>query len=537
MAVRVCVIGAGLTGLMALKNLKEDGFEVTAFEKKPYVGGIWKPTQDSSLSVTPSTVLNTSRFRSSISDFPFPEEVDDFPTSEQIHRYLESYADHFELRPHIQLDAEVKDLRRADDKWEVEVLVNGTQTIVQRFDKILSATGLFAGPKYPKQSLAGAENFKGSVIHAIDFSDGSRYQNQNVLLVGLHATATDMVKELAGNARKVYIAHRSGVILAPRYTPDGRTFDYDMNLRFVAFQVFADKWFPNLLNAFLDRVLKSMSKKAFPHQPKEWSLSPAQSVAVSLPLVADELYAFLNTGFATPVPNTRKVVGPKSIELTDGRVLEDIDAIVYCTGYEFAVPLMPPEYNPYPIVGEAPMLYQNIFPLHPDPAVRNSLAFVGQGVTSFIGLVQYELEVMAISQIWQGRSVLPSLSEMKKWREDNVKAMKRLLAYHRHEGTFYVVILPIHSFLTWLDRTAGTGIFDHFGWFKWRGWKLWWNEPKLYQMCLGGVFSPTIWRLFDMGRRKPWGGARKQLLEDNRIADERCEKRLRAMKEESRKNI
>ncbi|HET7318425.1 MAG TPA: FAD/NAD(P)-binding protein, partial [Nitrospirota bacterium] len=32
---RVCVIGAGIAGLVTSKVLKEDGFEVVVFEKQP----------------------------------------------------------------------------------------------------------------------------------------------------------------------------------------------------------------------------------------------------------------------------------------------------------------------------------------------------------------------------------------------------------------------------------------------------------------------------------------------------------------------
>ena len=99
MSPTVAVIGVGPLGLMALKNLKEDGFEVRGFERRTWVGGVWKQSHDSHLSTTPHTVFNSSRFRSAISDYPFPDDVDDYPTAKQIWTYLENYCDHFKLRP------------------------------------------------------------------------------------------------------------------------------------------------------------------------------------------------------------------------------------------------------------------------------------------------------------------------------------------------------------------------------------------------------------------------------------------------------
>lgn len=59
----VAVIGAGPAGLVALKNLLEEGFEVTGFDKNPYVGGLWQYTEEDKTSVLQSTVVNISKER------------------------------------------------------------------------------------------------------------------------------------------------------------------------------------------------------------------------------------------------------------------------------------------------------------------------------------------------------------------------------------------------------------------------------------------------------------------------------------------
>ena len=42
----VCIVGAGLVGLLATKNLKEQGLEVTTFTKDDYIGGLWHMSND-----------------------------------------------------------------------------------------------------------------------------------------------------------------------------------------------------------------------------------------------------------------------------------------------------------------------------------------------------------------------------------------------------------------------------------------------------------------------------------------------------------
>jgi dimethylaniline monooxygenase (N-oxide forming) len=63
------VIGLGAAGLAALKNLKEEGFEVTGFERNAYIGGLWKYSEDDKTSILATTVVNISRDRVRMSLF------------------------------------------------------------------------------------------------------------------------------------------------------------------------------------------------------------------------------------------------------------------------------------------------------------------------------------------------------------------------------------------------------------------------------------------------------------------------------------
>jgi dimethylaniline monooxygenase (N-oxide forming) len=250
-------------------------------------------------------------------------------------------------------------------------------------------------------------------------------------------------------------------------------------------------------------------------------------------LIADVLYPFLESGFAEPVPLISKVVGENAVELANGQVLEDIDAIIYCTGYDFAVPFLSEEFNPYPVIGEPSYLYRGIIPLHPDPSVRDSLAFVGQAAVTFPGFVQTELQAMAVSQMWRGTSQIPSLDEMKQWHNGWLQWRKDLMARQKVKSTFYTAFVPLGDYLTWLDKTTGTGIFDNFGWLKPRAWAFWWKDKELYKLCKAGLFAPAIWRLFDMGKRKPmeWDRAKEMIFSENERAKKQVQRTLEAKKD------
>jgi dimethylaniline monooxygenase (N-oxide forming) len=44
----------GALGLVAMKNMIEEGFNVTGFDRNPYVGGLWQYNEGGNISVIES---------------------------------------------------------------------------------------------------------------------------------------------------------------------------------------------------------------------------------------------------------------------------------------------------------------------------------------------------------------------------------------------------------------------------------------------------------------------------------------------------
>ena len=193
-----------------LKNLKDDGFDVTLYESRSWVGGLWKYSNDNSISTAENTVFNTSKYRTAISDFPVPESMADFPPAEQLHEYLESYCDHFDLWPHIKLNSPVKTIRRQDDEWMLDI---SRDSIIhsEAFDKVALSCGSFLIPRRP--DFKDIENFEGPTLHAMNYHNPLQFKGKRVLVVGLHASAQDVVSSLSKYASHVYLSHRSGIVL------------------------------------------------------------------------------------------------------------------------------------------------------------------------------------------------------------------------------------------------------------------------------------------------------------------------------------
>ena len=411
---------------------------------------------------------------------------------------------------------------------------------------------------FRQPTFEGIKEFQGETVHAINFHNPSRFKGQRVLVVGAHASAQDVVAPLSQHASKSYLSHRSGVVMVNtvailrsspsltliRYLDTAQmapVYDRMPPLYFTLFTLYIAAWFPTAFNWMIDTLIRTMSKKGFPNPPASLgslATTAAPSVAVAPPLIASELYPHFESGFCEGVPEVKRITGPKSIELKDGRILEDIDAIVYCTGYHAFIPvdLEPSEHNPYPYPGALPNLYRNTFPLHENPDIRNSLAFLGQVAIAFPGFAQHEAISICTSQIWKGNSSLPSLPDMQKWCQDYRKWREDMTRQYNAQSTFYTFFVPMGEHMAWIDSCAGFGMRQHFGlgsrWTNLRAWKFWWNDRELYNLCLSGLTTPAMFRLFDEGKRKAWDGAREQIFIDNERVKKQQETRLRAMKKE-----
>ncbi len=116
---RVAIIGTGIAGLATAKTFLNKGFEVVVWEKEPALGGVWKASR-----TYPGLRANTAKETYAFSDYPYPETVDGYPYAEDVRNYLESYADHFNIRENIRFDSEVIQLAEADAKPGFDITVD-----------------------------------------------------------------------------------------------------------------------------------------------------------------------------------------------------------------------------------------------------------------------------------------------------------------------------------------------------------------------------------------------------------------------------
>ncbi|HYN92484.1 MAG TPA: NAD(P)-binding domain-containing protein [Pilimelia sp.] len=320
----VCVIGAGLSGLPAVKNLVEHGFEVDCYERETGVGGAWNWRHDRS-PMSAHTHLISSRPTTQYPDFPMPDSWPDYPHHSRMLAYLERYADHFELRQHIWFGTEVVRVRPAPgDRWEVTTRGTGgaggpEEERTSRYAAVVVANGHNWSPVLPEYE--GLGDFAGQVLPASALSDGAQLRGRRVLVVGGGNTGCDVAVEVAQQAAACWHSTRRGYWYLPKYLL-GRPTD-QVNDAILALRL------PLRLRQWLSQLLLRLTVGDL----RRFGLRrPDHRVLETHPIVNGQLVHHLGHGAITPVPDVARF-HRYGVELADGRTVEP-DVVVLATGYQ-----------------------------------------------------------------------------------------------------------------------------------------------------------------------------------------------------------
>ncbi|KAK1987322.1 hypothetical protein LZ30DRAFT_745887 [Colletotrichum cereale] len=181
MAKRVCIVGAGPSGLVAAKTLLHNApagaFTVTVYEAQRRVGGLW-PTRASDADglVHPLMVANQSRHTVQFSDLAWAPEDPEFPRAWMVGRYLERYLDRYGRGAEVKLGRRVVKADLQDDAtWRVTVESSeggdGEQKKEETaaFDYLLVSSGFFGKPLVP--DVGAGEAATVPVVHSSKYRD------------------------------------------------------------------------------------------------------------------------------------------------------------------------------------------------------------------------------------------------------------------------------------------------------------------------------------------------------------------------------
>ena len=206
---KIAIIGAGPSGITALKNLTTNGFNVTCFEMNDQIGGNWVyKDKTGHSSIFKTTHIISSKEFSQYSDFPMPDDYPDYPSGSQLLAYFNSYVNKFKLKENIRFGTKVDKVLPVDNKWKIYF-----NESFEEFDYLVVANGHHWSPRIP--SFKG--NFNGELMHSHQFKNNSYFKDKSVLVVGGGNSACDIAVEVSRVAKKTSISMRRGYHFIPKF--------------------------------------------------------------------------------------------------------------------------------------------------------------------------------------------------------------------------------------------------------------------------------------------------------------------------------
>lgn len=354
---RVCVIGAGPSGIAAAKSLLDEGYaNVTVYDRGNEVGGNWVFDADSGhSSVFETTHIISSKKFSEYDDFPMPEHYPDYPSHKLLAEYFQSYARQFGLYPFIEFETLVERCEPTEDGgWSVTTQRNDEDK-TERFDVLIVANGHHWKPRWPQYPGELSIEY----IHSHDFKRAEPYRDKRVLVIGGGNSACDVAVETSRVSATTDLSWRRGYWIVPKFL-FGLPGD-------VIHNAIADNisFVPSKLRF---KVLEKMLR-FFNGPNRQYGLpEPDHDFGATHPTLNSELLYFIRHGEIRPRPNIERWEGD-TVWFTDGRS-EQYDAVIACTGFEIAHPFFDSDLIDYSD-GPVPLYLKMI------PENHDNLYFIG----------------------------------------------------------------------------------------------------------------------------------------------------------------
>lgn len=309
---RTLVLGAGPVGLGMAEALADAGLPYDQVDASDDIGGNWHH------GVYGSAHIISSRKVTEMTHFPMPPHYPDFPSRRQMLDYLHAFADHFRLRPKIELQRKVVAIHPVeDDRWQV-IFDDAERRL---YKAVLLCNGHHWCRRYPTYE----GSFDGELIHSKDYRDADQLRGRRVLIIGSGNSGCDIASEAARVADSCHLSMRSGTWFLPK-TFFGRPLTDLIR-----------PWMPLFAQRWALRLLLRITVGPF----ERYGLQrPDHRIFERHPTVNSEVLHYIKHGRIEPKPAVRRLDG-ETVEFVDGSRI-DCDLIVAATGFHIAYPFLPP---------------------------------------------------------------------------------------------------------------------------------------------------------------------------------------------------
>ena len=324
---RVCLIGAGSSGIVAAKIFADRGISFDGFELGSDIGGIWRYGNDSGRSPAYASLeTNTSTARTAYACFPMRAGPPRFVLNGELLEYFDAFVDQFSVRRRFRFNTEVTRVAALEAGYEVTV--RGVETGVEAtawYESVVVAAGHHWDAKIPSFS----SDFAGVTLHSREYrtpTEPTALADQRVLVVGFGNSACDIACEAAGVARQTVISTRSGAHVLPKML-FGRPIDLWITPLSSRLPVRAQ-----------GRALDFLVRLDRGDQRRFGIARPPRRFGEEHPTLSQDLPALVEAGRVAMKPDVVAVEG-RSVRFSDGSK-EAFDVLICATGYHLSFPFL-----------------------------------------------------------------------------------------------------------------------------------------------------------------------------------------------------
>lgn len=196
----VIVVGSGQAGLSIAARLKQQDIDTLIVDKNERVGDNWR-NRYHSLKLHNQTHVNHLPY------MPFPSTWPTYIPKDKLAGWFEYYVESMELNVWTNtrfIGAEYKEDKKY---WNVKLKLPDGTIKVMKPKHIVMAVGVSSVPNRTK--ITGINDYKGKVIHSVDYDSGKDYNGKNVLVYGTGTSAHDVAQDLYVHGANVKIVQRS----------------------------------------------------------------------------------------------------------------------------------------------------------------------------------------------------------------------------------------------------------------------------------------------------------------------------------------
>ncbi|MCO5229666.1 MAG: NAD(P)-binding domain-containing protein [Chitinophagales bacterium] len=385
---KICVIGAGIAGLIVCKYLKQNNILFDCFEKGNNIGGLWNFENGK---IYDSLHINTTKSATEWESFPMPESFPIFPSHQEMLDYIKSYALHYDILQHISFNTEVVNIKKQDDIFIVKL----NNSIEIEYNYIIIATGHHDLAQIPKEI---ERDFSGIFLHSSKYRCADDFRGKSVLVIGIGNSAVDIACDLAKHTDiKVDISTRNSAYIYPHFVFGKPLGDLSTNN-------------PIPLPKFLKRWIGHIVLKLSTGNQQQLGIpKPSYKLLDHHSTVSSEIFPLLSKGRIHFRSGIQKIQN-NIIEFTDN-YSQNYDAVIASTGYKISIPFLSDElYNNKEIekTNQLKLYKRIVFPN------ENRIFFLGFIQPNYSLTRTIEEQVKWVVSLLKGDFILPNTDEMNK---------------------------------------------------------------------------------------------------------------------------